>query len=137
MSGFMPTPPAFGATRPDIITDTFSELYPHAKSGEIRILAVFDEERPALLPDVPTAREEGFDVVLTTTRLLIVPAGTPAEIVSTLEAATQELIADPAYQAKAEERQVGIHFRDSEEAAGVWQSIDENFGPIVAEFRGQ
>ena len=77
------------------------------------------------------------DVVLTTTRLLIVPAGTPEEIVGTLEAAVQELIADPAYQAKAEERQVGINFRDSEEGAQVWQSIDENFGPIVAEFRGQ
>ena len=121
----------------NIITDTFSELYPHAKSGDVRILAVFDTERPALLPDVPTAKEQGYDVVLTTTRLVIAPAGTPENVVDTVETAIQELIADPAYQEKAKERQVGIKFRSSEEAAKVWQDIDTNFGPIVTEFRAQ
>jgi tripartite-type tricarboxylate transporter receptor subunit TctC len=121
----------------DVITDTFSELYPHAQGGEIRILAVFDDQRAAQMPDVPTAKEQGFDVVLTTTRLLIAPAGTPEAIVSKLETAVEELIADPAYQAKAKERQVGIAFKNSEEAAQVWENIDTNFGPIVTEFRSQ
>ena len=121
----------------DIITDTFSELYPHAQSGDLRILAAFDEERPAQMPDVPTAQEQGYDVVLTTTRMLIAPDGTPDEIIATVETAVEELIADPEYQEKATQRQVGISFRNAEDAAGVWQDIDENFGPIVAEFRKQ
>jgi tripartite-type tricarboxylate transporter receptor subunit TctC len=121
----------------DIITDTFSELYPHAQSGDLRILAAFDEERPAQMPDVPTAQEQGYDVVLTTTRMLIAPDGTPEEIIATVESAVEELIADPEYQEKATQRQVGISFRNAEDAAGVWQNIDENFGPIVAEFRKQ
>jgi len=119
----------------DIITDTFSELYPHAKSGEIRLLAVFDTQRSPNMPDVPTAQEQGFDVVMTTTRLLIAPKDTPADVVKTLETAVQELIADPDYQAKAQERSVNISFRNSADAAKVWQDIDTNFGPIVREFR--
>lgn len=121
----------------DVITDTFSELYPHAQSGDIRVLAVFDDERPAQMPDVPTAKEQGYDVVLRTTRLLIAPAGTPQDVVERLETAVEELIADPEYQEKATQRQVGISFKDSDEAAQVWQEIDENFGPIVTDFRQQ
>ena len=119
----------------DVITDTFSEVYPHAQSGALRILAVFDDERPEIMPDVPTASELGYDVVLRTTRLLIVPAGTPDGIVDKVETAVEELIASPEYQEQATERQVGIRFRDSEAAAEVWTEIDENFGPIVEEFR--
>lgn len=120
----------------DIITDTFSELYPHAKSGDVRLLAVFDTQRQPLLPDVPTAQEQGFDVVMTTTRLLIAPKDTPAAVVSTLENAVKELIeSDADYKAKAEERSVNIFFRDSAGAAKVWEDIDTNFGPIVKEFR--
>jgi tripartite-type tricarboxylate transporter receptor subunit TctC len=119
----------------DIITDTFSELYPHAKSGEIRILAIFDGQRPSEMPEVPTAKEEGYDVEVMTTRLIIAPAGTPDEIIDTVETAVGELISDPAYQETARQRQVGIRFSDSEAASKLWQSIDENFGPIVAEFR--
>jgi tripartite-type tricarboxylate transporter receptor subunit TctC len=119
----------------DVITDTFSELYPHAQSGQVRILAIFDDERPVEMPEVPTAKEEGYDVQVMTTRLLIAPAGTPDEIVQTLESAVEELIGDPAYQETAKQRQVGIKFSGSEKAAELWQTIDENFGPIVAEFR--
>ena len=121
----------------DIITDTFSELYPHHQSGDIRVLAVFDTERTAVLPDVPTAQEQGYDVVLTTTRLVIAPEGTPASILQTVETAIKELIEDPAYQAKAKERSVNIRFRPAAEAAKLWEDIDTNFGPIVKEFREQ
>lgn len=121
----------------DIITDTFSELYPHAKSGDIRLLAVFDTQRAAEMPDVPTAQELGYDVVLTTTRLVIAPAGTPQPIVEKLQDTVEALINDPDYQAKAKQRQVGIAFKNSADAAKVWEDIDTNFGPIVAEFRKQ
>ena len=119
----------------NIITDTYSELYPHAKAGDIRLLAIFDTERSPNMPDVPTAQEQGFDVVMTTTRLVIAPKGTPDAIVKKIETAIQELIADPAYQAKAKERSVNISFRNSADATKVWEDIDTNFGPIVKEFR--
>jgi putative tricarboxylic transport membrane protein len=41
-----------------------SELVPHMKSGRIRVLAVMSESRlPGDLKDVPTAREQGYDLV--------------------------------------------------------------------------
>lgn len=121
----------------NIITDTYSELYPHAKSGNVRLLAVFDTQRAPNSPDVPTAQEQGFDVVVTTTRLVIAPKGTPDAVVKTIETAVKDLIADPAYQAKAKERSVNVNFRDSAGAAKLWEEIDTNFGPVIAEFRQQ
>src|SRR5262245_18848942 len=41
-----------------------SESLPHAKSGPLRMLAVSGPRRSPFLPDVPTMREQGFDVVM-------------------------------------------------------------------------
>jgi tripartite-type tricarboxylate transporter receptor subunit TctC len=121
----------------DLITDTLSELYPSKKNGDTRILAVFAEERQPGYPEIPTAREQGFDVVVTTSRLVIAPKGTPAEAVKVVQDAVQALISDPAYKEKAAQRQVQLRFLDAQQAAATWKQIDQNFGPIVAEFRGK
>jgi len=61
-----------------------SETLTQAKSGNIRILAVTGARRSAFLPDVPTMREQGFDVVVQSWLGAFAPAGTPAAIVQTL-----------------------------------------------------
>jgi len=55
------------------------------KQGQVRLLATLTQARDPAWPDVPTAREQGFDVALDAWRGIAVPRGTPAEIVSTLE----------------------------------------------------
>ena len=44
---------------------------------DMRVLAVWSEERIASMPDVPTMREEGYDIVVSRFRALGVPRGTP------------------------------------------------------------
>jgi putative tricarboxylic transport membrane protein len=46
-------------------------------AGEVIPVAVLSEERVASMPDVPTAKEKGYDVVAATVRGLIAPPGTP------------------------------------------------------------
>jgi tripartite-type tricarboxylate transporter receptor subunit TctC len=69
------------------------------KNGKVRPLAVTTLKRTALLPDLPTVDElgiKGFDA--TTWHGLVAPAGTPKEIVDTLNFATVEALKDPATQ---------------------------------------
>jgi tripartite-type tricarboxylate transporter receptor subunit TctC len=69
---------------------------PHVTSGRLRMLAVMGAERSAAFPDVPTLKESGFpDLVVDTWYGMFAPAGTPAEVVTKLNAELNLLLARP------------------------------------------
>jgi tripartite-type tricarboxylate transporter receptor subunit TctC len=73
-----------------------SSALPYIKSGKLRALGVASLKRSAVLPDVPTIAEQGvpgFEAV--SWYALMVPAGTPREIVDKLDAETVRLLAKP------------------------------------------
>lgn len=57
---------------------------PHFRAGRARALAVLSEQRVSVASDVPTAREQGFDVVVAGWHGLLAPAKTPRPIISRL-----------------------------------------------------
>jgi putative tricarboxylic transport membrane protein len=57
------------------MTGDMSEVVGFLKSGEIRVLAVLTEERIPGFADIPTAKEQGFDVVAVNWRGLYIPKG--------------------------------------------------------------
>jgi putative tricarboxylic transport membrane protein len=57
------------------MTGDMSEVVGFLKSGDIRALAVLSEERVPGFEDIPTAREQGFDVVAVNWRGLYIPRG--------------------------------------------------------------
>ncbi|MEO8296977.1 MAG: tripartite tricarboxylate transporter substrate binding protein [Burkholderiales bacterium] len=71
-----------------------SPLLAQLKAGQLQPLFVTGDARDPLLPDVPTARELGMpDLVITGFYGLLAPAGTPANVVDTLNAAMKEALA--------------------------------------------
>jgi putative tricarboxylic transport membrane protein len=75
------------------------ELRSQLESRRVRLLAVFNPQRLAAFPDVPTVKEAGFDVVVRKFRGLAGPQGLPAEIIAIWERAVQGLLNDPEYKA--------------------------------------
>jgi len=65
------------------MTGDMSEIVGFLKAGEIRVLAVLTEERIAGFEDIPTAKEQGFDVVAVNWRGLYVPKGVSDEVFNT------------------------------------------------------
>jgi len=57
------------------MTGDMSEIVGFIKSGDVRPLAILTEERVPGFEDIPTAREQGFDVVAVNWRGLYVPKG--------------------------------------------------------------
>ena len=57
------------------MTGDMSEVVGFLKSGDIRVIAVFTEERVPGFDDIPTAREQGVDIVSVNWRGLYVPRG--------------------------------------------------------------
>ena len=72
---------------------------PQVEAGKIRLLAMTSEERHPAFPDVPTLRELGYDVTHTIWHALMVPVGTPAEIVATLRRGLKAMTEDDAFKA--------------------------------------
>ncbi len=61
-------------------------LLPHIRAGKLRALAVGTQQRIGILPDVPTVAEMGFKEFETSQWYgMLVPAGTPPDIVKKLQ----------------------------------------------------
>ena len=78
-------------------TQTVLATLQHIKAGKLRPLANFGAQRSKALPDVPTLKERGIDVVYHLWVGLFVPKGTPAPIVSTLAGAIDKAAASPQF----------------------------------------
>jgi len=63
---------------------TFSSTLPFVKQGRLRMLGIIAPERSKALPEAPTMREQGFDMVVGSWQGLFVPKGTPAPVVGKL-----------------------------------------------------
>ena len=84
----------------DFNFDNLATAAANIRSGKLKALAVTTAERSAVLPDVPTmaATLPGFEI--DTWWGLVVPAGTPAETVSKLNAAFTAALKSPAVQSR-------------------------------------
>jgi tripartite-type tricarboxylate transporter receptor subunit TctC len=85
------------------ITMNFSSLPPavsQIKGGNLKALAVTGDKRVKSLPDVPTLKEQGIDVVVTSWQGLFAPAKTPADIVERLHQEAQKAATTPAVREK-------------------------------------
>jgi putative tricarboxylic transport membrane protein len=77
----------------DAIVQLPAALAQHLKSGQVRFLAAMVPKRDPAFPDVPTAREQGYDVTLEAWRGIAVPKGTPRATIAALESAIRRTVA--------------------------------------------
>ena len=70
---------------------------------KFRFLAMASEKRMEIIPDVPTFRELGYDIVEGAYRGVAAPPGTPDEIIKYLAAAFDKTMKDPEVQKKMDQ----------------------------------
>ena len=77
-----------------ILFEGLVTLLPQIKSGRLRALAISAAARDPALPDVPTSAEAGLPAFqVNFWSGLVAPAGTPPEVVATLNAALRQVLA--------------------------------------------
>ena len=72
------------------------------KQGQVRLLAALIPQRDPALPDVPTAKEQGFDVSLEAWRGIAAPKGTPYAVIRELEGAIRSVAQSAEFARSAE-----------------------------------
>ena len=67
------------------------------EAGQLRFLGIATETRSPELPDVPTFRELGLDVVYAVTRGVVAPKAAPDAVLATLESACMKAVVEDAF----------------------------------------
>ena len=65
------------------------------KGGQIKALGISSDTRYASVPEIPTFKEQGFDVVANEWYGLLAPAGTPKPIIEKLNTEMKRIMALP------------------------------------------
>ncbi|MBI3056330.1 MAG: tripartite tricarboxylate transporter substrate binding protein [Betaproteobacteria bacterium] len=74
---------------------TFSSAVNFAKQGRVKMLGVISPQRNPALPEIPTMREQGLDMVVGSWQGLFVPKGTPQPVVNKLYKVGVGMMKDP------------------------------------------
>ena len=89
------------------VVETSGALMQFHKAGKLRIICTMSEVREKVSPEIPTARESGYDLLAGTYNLLAAPLGTPHEVVDPIARAVNRLLEKPAVQERL--LALGIH----------------------------
>ena len=87
----------------DLVGANVGEVTSLVRQGQVRALGVAWYQRSPFLPDVPTFREQGYDVIYFVGRGLAAPAGTPSDIIQVLTGALERAVSDPEHLQRLKE----------------------------------
>jgi tripartite-type tricarboxylate transporter receptor subunit TctC len=120
----------------DFSVQNESGSLPLVRAGKIRPLLVMADERSELYPDVPSAKELGFDVEWApTTRVCYAPPKTPQDIVKKIDEAFGKAVKDPGFLDWAKKANVRVHPLNSQQFAELNQKRIKMIDSFMPSYR--
>jgi tripartite-type tricarboxylate transporter receptor subunit TctC len=119
----------------DAVADNTGGFLPTVTSGLGSMLAVMSEQRSPDLPNVPTFREKGFDVISSSTRGYAFKAGTPMDIVRYMAQSIKKAMEDPEHVARMKKQGAPLKFMGVEEFSKFYESSNERAKPLIKTYR--
>jgi tripartite-type tricarboxylate transporter receptor subunit TctC len=95
------------------------------RAGQMKLLAIATAERNAEVPDVPTLKELGFDILYAVNRGLMAPRGTPEAVLVKLEDACAKASKDPAVAESMKKQGTLVEFLGRQAYAEFLQNNDK------------
>ncbi len=92
------------------------------RGGKMRALASWSTQRLALLPDIPTFKELGYDAEFYIWSGVVAPAATPAPILAKLREAVREAANDAAFKSAMEKVSTPVSYLDAPEFRKYWDA---------------
>jgi len=92
------------------------------KGGKMRALAAWSDKRLALMPELPTFKELGYDAEFYIWAGVFAPAATPQPILARLREAVRATVADPDFKAAMDKVATPISYLDAPEFQKFWDN---------------
>lgn len=106
--------------------------YTTSDQNAVRALAQFAEERSMLAPDLPTAREQGFDVLMSSERGLAARCDVPEDARARMAQAIDAALANPEFQEKAKQQALPLSYLSGADWTAQMPARLERFREIFA-----
>jgi len=107
----------------------------YIQSGELKALGITTEERNKEIPDVATAKEQGYDLVIGVDRGIVLPKDTPKDVVDHYIDILRKVANDPDVQKQMEAKGTTMPFTAGddyrayfEKTFDKWKQIAKNVG---------
>jgi tripartite-type tricarboxylate transporter receptor subunit TctC len=120
--GWAQSSPALLGGHIDAVVAQPGELRGAVDGKRMRILVNFRPERLKSFPDVPTAKELGWDVANGVWYMILAPKGTPASVVQYVHDAAKTAIDDAKFAADMANRGIDVDYRPGKQLhADLWR----------------
>src|SRR3954469_11163962 len=108
---------------------TVAQALPQYRAGQLRALGISSAQRYPSVPEIPTFREQGIDVVTTEWYGLLAPAGTPRPIVDKLNAEMKRIVGLPGMGDRLSA--IELTHSSPEELGAFIKAETERWGPVI------
>jgi tripartite-type tricarboxylate transporter receptor subunit TctC len=99
----------------------------YIQTSELKALGITTAERDPNIPDVPTLKEQGIDLVYGTDRGVSAPKGTPQAAIDLWAAAFEKAAMDPAVVQAMVAKGTAVNFLDAADSSEYWSTTFEKW----------
>ena len=110
-------------------------VMPHYRAGKLKIIAQTTAKRSPSLSEVPTYKESGIELEMDQWLGLLVPAGTPKEVVQRLNASAAKALQAPAIREKLGPQGLEVVAHSVAEFERQYRGDYEKFGKLIRELQ--
>jgi tripartite-type tricarboxylate transporter receptor subunit TctC len=107
------------------LTDANMTQKGKVEAGQLKFIAIATEKRNPEIPNVPTLKELGVNVVYDVNRGIMVPKGTPPAVLARLEGACAAATKDPAFADSMKKQATDVRYMDRKTYADWLKQNDE------------
>lgn len=107
------------------LTDANMTQKGKVEAGQLKFIAIATEKRHPEVPNLPTLKELGVNVVYDVNRGIVAPKGTPAPVIAKLESACAAAVKEPAFADSMKKQATDVRYMDRATYAAWLRKNDE------------
>lgn len=115
----------------DLDFDIVAPMKPLLDAGKLHVLGVAAEQRVDLYRQIPTFKEQGVDLVIYSWHGVFAPKGTPAAVLTALDASLGKIARNPKFVAQMEKLLLRVRYMNRQEFANFFTDQDAQFKPLI------
>ena len=117
------------------LTDANMTQKGKVEAGQLKFLAIATEKRNPELPNLPTLKELGINVVYDVNRGVVAPKGTPADVLAKLESSCAAAAKEPAYADAMKKQATDVRYMGRKQYAD-WLKGNDDLNKTLAKDLG-
>jgi len=117
------------------LTDANMTQKGKVEAGQLKFIAIATEKRNPEIPNLPTLKELGVNVVYDVNRGIMAPKGTPADVIAKLESSCAAAAKEPAFAESMKKQATDVRYLDRK-AYGDWLRKNDDLNKALAKDLG-